>query len=270
MTEMADTSLDSSSAFPISECNPTLLSEKDEKVLGRRSVEGDPDAVTDLVMSNLGLVVTIAKKYVSSNIPLTEIIEAGNTGLFVAAKNFDPDKGRFSSFARHAIEGEIVSFLKDSSFVIKLTRTATTRRKDIEKCKEKGIRSDDEIANELGLSAKKVRDASQYPSRFVPVDELCEQTHSYNGEAMFHSEILLVKQKEIVAQLIDFIPKERDREIIRLRFGLGAEPPKSQAEIGRIFHVTEEAIRQREKNTLQRLCYHLKRQGISLDLINAD
>ena len=230
--------------------------------------KGDEDALTSLVMSHLWLVSSIANKFSTFNISLLELIETGNSGLLLAARRFKPGIGRFSTFAYSFVEGEMLSLIKESTHVIRISRTMTKRQKDIKECQKAGIVSELEISAHLGISPKKVSEALQSPSTCISVDDIDEKNCTYDGEELFHSDILLSEQKEIVQQLLELIPKEKDREIIKLRFGLGGQAPMKRTQIALRYQVSEEAIRQREKNTLSRLNYHLKRQDIHLDILS--
>tara|TARA_B100002003_G_C14061769_1_gene511100 strand:+ start:230 stop:1018 length:789 start_codon:yes stop_codon:yes gene_type:complete len=239
----------------------------EEKEIALLCEKGDEDALTSLVIGHLWLVSSIANKFSTFNIPILELIETGNTGLLNAARRFKPGIGRFSTFAYSYVEGEMLALIQESTHVIRISRTMTKRRKDIKECQRAGINSELEIAKHLGIAPKKVSEALQSPCTYISVDEIDEKNCAYDGEKVFHSDILVSEQKEIIQQLLALIPKEKDREIIKLRFGLDGQAPMKRVQIASIFKVSEEAIRQREKNTLSRLSYHLERQNIHLDIL---
>lgn len=245
--------------------NFPLLSPGEEYQLGIEILNGDEDAVAELALGNLALVLNIANRYKNRGLPVNELVEAGNIGLMLAAKVFNPHKGRFSSIATEYIEGEIKKSFSDNICEIKLTRGVTVLIKDINECINNGITTDACIASKLGIDKQKVRKALSTPRLSKNIDE--KNINDNPNEKSLIQMVMASEQKSIVASLLSIIPKQKDKEIIIMRFGLNGEDPMCRHDVARYYNVTDEAIRQKEKKVLEHLNLALKKQNITLDIL---
>ncbi len=244
-----------------------LLTPEEEKELAKKAKEGDKEALKKLVEGNLRFVVNVAKNFMGWGVPLTDLIAAGNLGLIEAAKRFDPDKDvKFISYAvwwiRQAImqtifqqTGAVRIPVKESLFISKVKDT-------YEKLKEKLGREPtvEEIAKEVDASPKKVKQALQIVrmpiSLDMPVGEDEDTTlvdlMSKKGTEDVEKEVVeeeLHKQLESLMNVLD----EREKEIIKHRYGLEGVEPKTLNEVGEMLGISRERVRQLENRALKKL-----------------
>ena len=244
-----------------------LLTPEEEKELAKKAKEGDKEALKKLVEGNLRFVVNVAKNFMGWGVPLTDLIAAGNLGLIEAAKRFDPDKDvKFISYAvwwiRQAImqtifqqTGAVRIPVKESLFISKLKET-------YEKLKEKLGREPtvEEIAKEVDASPKKIKQALQIVrmpvSLDMPVGEDEDTTlvdlMSKKGTEDVEKEVVeeeLHKQLESLLNVLD----EREKEIIKHRYGLEGVEPKTLNEVGEMLGISRERVRQLENRALKKL-----------------
>ncbi len=244
-----------------------LLTPEEEKELAIRAKKGDKEALKKLIEGNLRFVVNVAKNFMGWGVPLTDLIAAGNLGLIEAAKRFDPDKDvKFISYAvwwiRQAImqtifqqTGAVRIPIKESLFISKV-------KEAYEKLKEKLGREPtiEEIAKEIDASPKKVKQALQIVrmplSLDMPVGEDEDVTlldlMSKKGTDDVEKEVVeeeLHKQLESLMKVLD----DREKEIIKHRFGLEGEEPKTLNEVGEMLGISRERVRQLENRALKKL-----------------
>ncbi|HEU4365853.1 MAG TPA: RNA polymerase sigma factor RpoD/SigA [Candidatus Krumholzibacteria bacterium] len=244
-----------------------LLTPEEEIELGRRLAEGDEEAKKRLIICNLRLVVTIAKRYSRGGQTLLDLIEDGNLGLIRAAAKFDYRKGfRFSTYASYWIKQSIKRGIASQSRAIRIpvhiyhlinryVRTEETLRKA-------GKATDDEsmsAALEVSLRRVKlvrtliagIREAD--PGASAEALQRLAADPQQRGHGSPESMVTLQLENEEMSTLFDRCLSPREQEVLTLRFGLDDGEPKTLGEAGRQVGVSRERVRQIEKRALQKL-----------------
>ena len=259
--------LDGVKAYLKSIGNHPRLNFEQEKELSVRALNGDQDAINELVSCNLLLVVPIAKRYYGCGLPLLDLIQEGNLGLITAAKKYDGTKGwRFSTYATYWIRQSISRALGDQSRTIRIPANMVELLGKVRKAtneltiKFKRQPTDEEIAKHLNEDLDKIQtilDVSQAVSSLdLSVDEdgetsvgdLVADDRVENGYAN------LVKEanKQIVDDVLSTLPT-REAEILRMRFGINREKAMTLEEVGGHYGITKERIRQIENKAIRKL-----------------
>lgn len=259
--------LDGVKAYLKSIGNHPRLSFEQEKELSARALNGDQDAINELVSCNLLLVVPIAKRYYGCGLPLLDLIQEGNLGLITAAKKYDGTKGwRFSTYATYWIRQSISRALGDQSRTIRIPANMVELLGKVRKAtneltiKFKRQPTDEEIAKYLDEDLDKIQtvlDVSQAVSSLdLSVDEDGETSVGdlVADERVESGYANLVKEanKQIVDDVLGTLPA-REAEILRMRFGINQEKAMTLEEVGGHYGITKERIRQIENKAIRKL-----------------
>ena len=244
-----------------------LLTVEEEQELAKRVAEGDTTAKNQLTEANLRLVVSIAKKYSGRGLHILDLIQEGNTGLIRAVDKFDYTKGnKFSTYATWWIRQAITRAIADQARTIRVPVHMVEVINKATRCNRKLVQelgrepTLEEIADELNLPIEKIieanRTAADTLSLDTPVGDEEDTTigsfvedDNTPGPADATSNALLA---EALSEILNTLT-EREADVLRLRFGMYDGKTHTLEEVGQIFGVTRERIRQIENKAIRKL-----------------
>ncbi len=244
-----------------------LITAEEEVRLARKIREGDQTALDRLTKANLRFVVSVAKQYQNQGLSLPDLINEGNLGLIKAAKRFDETRGfKFISYAVWWIRQSILQALAEQSRIVRLPLNQVGSLNKISKAYSKLEQeferepSADEIAKLLEIPTEKISDTMKVSGKHVSMDapfvqgednsllDVLENSDSPRADSVLLNESL---QKEIDRSLNTLT--EREREVIKLFFGIGMPHGLTLEEIGAKFDLTRERVRQIKEKAIRRL-----------------
>ncbi len=244
-----------------------MLSADEERTLARRCAAGDEDAIRAMVSANLRLVVSVAREYAGRGVPLLDLIQEGSIGLIAAAKKFDYTLDfRFSTYATKWIRQRIGLCLYDHSGVIRVPAYTAERMRKLDSARRE-LRTElgreatvPELAERSGFSAEKVTEllalTPEVSSLDIPVGEKGEDTIGTllpgDEEQEPQAELIRRELKQLLGDMLLQL-SERQRTILRLRFGMDDGICRSLSEISTMLGISKERVRQIERQAMERL-----------------
>ena len=259
----------------------SLLSLEEETELSKRIAEGDEVAKNRLAESNLRLVVSIAKRYVGRGMLFLDLIQEGNIGLMKAVEKFDADKGyKFSTYATWWIRQAITRAIADQARTIRVPVHMVETINKLSRCQRQLTLelnrepTDEELAKKMNMTPEKVREVIKIAQDPVSLETpIGEEDDSHLGdfvpdESNMSPEDFTIHEmlKEEIGDVLLTLT-EREEQVLRLRFGLDDGSSKTLEEVGQMFGVTRERIRQIEAKALRKL-RHPSRSRKLKDFLN--
>jgi RNA polymerase primary sigma factor len=245
-----------------------IFTEEEEKALGERIHRGDREAIQRLVEANLRFVVSYVKKYQGMGLSLQDLINEGNLGLIEAARRFDPHRNvKFISYAVWWIRQAIIHALTQSSRITYIPQKLSDEILQMKRKKAK-LRSTlgrepsrEEIARAMRLSVEKVEDLEllqekevSLSDRFDEDDMGMEEKISDPISPSVEYQIIKASIQQQIREILGELD-EKEALVLKLRFGLDDDQPRTLQEIGDELKLTRERIRQIEQKAMRKLAH---------------
>ena len=245
------------------------LDSAEEKEIARKAKNGDKEAKKILVQSNLKLVLTIARKATHvSKLPMVDLIQEGNLGLMIAVEKFNPDLGyRFSTYASWWIKQAMFKAISEQSHCMKIPVYIQETLSKFSKVKAEMERAyncqvtNKDVAQKMNLEPEKV---DTYLSAYTTTVSIEGSFDAKNGSELNVADVLedettsveaSIQYEELKKEIANVVStlKEREQSVIKMRFGLENFARTTLEDIGKMFGVTKECIRQTEMRALNKL-----------------
>src|ERR671932_2348609 len=274
--ELADHQLDPLTLLLDEAQRYQLLTPKQELELAKRIERGDLDAKELLINSNLRLVVSVARKYPTYDLTLLDLIQEGIFGLVRAAEKFDWRKGyKFSTYATFWIRQAIQRGIENRARTIRIPSHVGIRQRKIAAV-ERELKAelgrdptDEELAKATGMKLAHLQEAREATRTVVsldrPIGGADEETPfgallPAEGQGP-DEEVAVSLEQEAVRRAVAQLP-DRQREVVRLRYGIDGNDPQRLSETGRMLGISAERVRQIENDALRRLAEVRELQGV--------
>ena len=245
------------------------LDANEEKELAKKAKDGDIDAKKELVQANLKLVLTIARKAIHvSKLPLVDLIQEGNLGLMIAVEKFNPELGyRFSTYATWWIKQAMFKAISEQSYCMKIPVYIQETLSKFSKIKAEMERSyncqvkNQDVAKKMDIEPEKI---DTYLSAYNSTVSIEGSFEANNGSELSVADVVAdnstnveeyIELEELKIEIANVVStlKEREQTVIKMRFGLENFAKTTLEDIGKMFGVTKECIRQTEMRALNKL-----------------
>lgn len=254
------------------------LSASEEKELARNAKNGDTEAKNKLIKANLKLVVTIAKKAIHmSNLPMIDLIQEGNLGLMVAAEKFNYKLGyKFATYASWWIKQSMFKAISEQSHCMKIPVYIQETLSRFSKLKREMERENncqvknEEVAKRMNIPANKIDAFLNAYTKTISIESGIENN---NGKEMNIADIIEdkkasatedVEYEHLKSDILNVISTLKDREqaVVKMRYGIENDTKMTLEEIGNIYGVTKECIRQTELRALKKMRFSVLGQEV--------
>jgi RNA polymerase nonessential primary-like sigma factor len=244
-----------------------LLNFEQEQALAKRVEAGDEEARARMIEANLRLVVAIGKKYINRGLPFSDILEEGNIGLIRAVEKFDYRRGfKFSTYAswwiRQSVERAIANQVRIIRLPVHVAEITNAYMRTVRKLTQELGREPDaeEVAKKMKISVQRVRALAQTSRDTYSLDmlisdegddtlkDVLRDTNTPSPAAAVNEQGRRKYLNECIAEL-----PATERNVLRMRYGLSAETPRTLDSIGKQFGITRERVRQIEKQAIGKL-----------------
>lgn len=244
-----------------------LITAEEEVELAQRIKKGDQKALDTLTTANLRFVVSVSKQYQNQGLTLPDLINEGNAGLVKAAKRFDETRGfKFISYAVWWIRQAILQALAEQSRIVRLPLNKIGSINKINKAyasleqEYERAPNTDEIANRLDLTISNVKQSMKVSGRHVSMDAPLKEGETSNLYDVVKSDESPKPDADLIQDSLNFevnralnTLSEKEAEVIRFYYGISKKQPMSLQEIGEIFGLTRERVRQIKEKGIRRL-----------------
>ncbi len=258
--------------------NYRFLSSEEEREIAKKANEGDEEAKQKLIKANLRLVVTIAKKAIHmSHLPMIDLIQEGNLGLMVAAEKFNYKLGyKFATYASWWIKQAMFKAISEQSHCMKipvyiqetLSRFSKLKR-EMERESNCQVNTED-VAKKMNIPAEKIDTFLNAYSKTISIESGLENNDGKemnvadiieDEKASATEEVEFENLREDILNVVSTL-KEREQEVVRMRYGLNNSEKMTLEEIGNIYGVTKECIRQTELRALKKMRFSVLGQEV--------
>ncbi len=247
-----------------------MISQKEIQELRESLKKGDPEARKKIIKGNLRLVISVAKKFQRPGVDLNDLIEAGNMGLIAAARKYDPDKGaKFSTYAhdwiKEYVRRAVLGYTKPIHIPVYVYQNFQKIMKAWDEIFKKTGKppTNEEIAEVTGFKEKDVekfqhyiRVFSEIPSLDAPIskdiDIPLKATLAVSGQGEPEDGLGVLAVHQQIEDLLEHI-SERERQVVRLRFGVGTSHPHTLQDVGEKLNISRERVRQIQNKALHKL-----------------
>lgn len=257
------------------------LSNEEERELGKRIQAGDEAALNRLVEANLRFVVSYAKRYRGLGLAFLDMIHEGNLGLIEAAKRFDPERNvRFISYAVWWIRQAIFHALAEHSRLFRLPEKVSGQVSKVGSARDRlaaeleRAPTNEEVAKETELTEGEVENLLRVAGEGLSLSTAVGEDGNLELGDTIEQDIIPAVELELIRdsfakQVQDMVEEldEKERDVMRMRFGLDGEEPRTLQEIGESLGLSRERIRQIESKAKEKLRRSQKAQGLRGHLI---